>query len=105
MDMSPTNVGYKFRSPTARKLIAQFQFVVESKQYSLIAGAISPLLLVQSIVCVYNLTNTQTCKTKKYTREDATPQSFSLRRTLFSKSDRSNIQECEKLLKSYARDK
>ncbi len=23
MDMSPTNVGYKFRSPTARKLIAK----------------------------------------------------------------------------------
>ena len=40
MDMSPTNVGYKFRSPTARKLITKFQFVVESKQYSLIAGAI-----------------------------------------------------------------
>ena len=26
MDMSPTYVGYKFRSPTARKLIAKFQF-------------------------------------------------------------------------------
>lgn len=32
-------------------------------------------------------------------------QGFSIKRTLFSKSDRSNIQECEKLLKSYARDK
>ena len=40
MDMTPTNVGYKFRSPTARKLVTKFQFVVESKQYSLIAGAI-----------------------------------------------------------------
>ena len=27
MDMSPTDVGYKFRSPTARKLIAKFQFI------------------------------------------------------------------------------
>ncbi len=27
MDMSPTNVGYKFRSPTALKLIAKFQMV------------------------------------------------------------------------------
>ena len=41
MDMSPTNVGYEFRSPTVRKLIAKFQFVVESKQHSLIAGAIN----------------------------------------------------------------
>ena len=27
MDMSPTDVGYKFRSPAARKLIAKFQFI------------------------------------------------------------------------------
>ena len=32
MDMSPTNVGYKFRSPTARKLIDKFQFIEISTQ-------------------------------------------------------------------------
>ena len=39
MDMSPTNVGYKFRSPTARKLIAKFQFVEQ-------IGASSKMLLM-----------------------------------------------------------
>ena len=29
MDMSPTNVGYKFRSPAARKLIDKHQFIAQ----------------------------------------------------------------------------
>jgi len=39
MDMSPTNVGYKFRSPTARKLPVKFQFVGQ-------IGASSKMLLI-----------------------------------------------------------
>jgi len=39
MDMSPTNVGYKFRSPTARKLITKFPFVGQ-------IGASSKMLLM-----------------------------------------------------------
>ena len=32
MDMSPTNVGYKFRSPTARKLIAKFPSLMRQRE-------------------------------------------------------------------------
>ena len=53
MDMSPTGVGYKFRSPTARKLIAIFQFVgligVSSKMLLMF------LLLTKSLGHVWKL--------------------------------------------------